>query len=94
MRYPVVGMKMLFYDVLECVMRAINIVTHSIFFCKQYKLYKMEHFVFLAFVADFPEMYRKIEIKNGQFWGDDHFICDAYYVQKVVMVSLEKLKNL
>lgn len=54
----------------------------------------MEHFVFLAFVADFPEMYRKIEIKNGQFWGDDHFVCDAYYVQKVVMVSLEKLKTL
>ena len=54
----------------------------------------MEHFVFLVFVGDFPEMYRKIEIKDGQFWGDDRFICDAYYVQKVVMVSLEKLKSL
>lgn len=54
----------------------------------------MEHFVFLVFIADFPEMYRKIEIRDGQFWGDGNFICDAYFVQKVVMVSLEKLKTL
>lgn len=75
-------------------MRAINIVTHSIFFCKQFKINKMEHFVFLVFIAEFPSMYKKVEIKNGEFFGDDHYVCEAFYVQKVTLVSLEKLKAL
>jgi hypothetical protein len=76
-------------------MRAINIVTHSIFFCKQFKINKMEHFVFLVFIADIPVMYKKIEIRNGgELWGDDEFVCGAFYVQKIVLTSTEKLKNL
>lgn len=54
----------------------------------------MEHFVFLVFIAEFPSMYKKVEIKNGEFFGDDHYVCGAFYVQKVTLVSLEKLKAL
>ncbi len=55
----------------------------------------MEHFVFLVFIADIPVMYKKIEIRNGgELWGDDEFVCGAFYVQKIVLTSTEKLKNL
>ena len=54
----------------------------------------MEHFVFLVFIADIPNMYKKVEIRNGDLFGDDHYVCEAFYVQKVVLVSTEKLKTL
>lgn len=55
----------------------------------------MEHFVFLVFIADISVMFKKLEIRNGnEVWGDGEYICESFYIQKIVLTSTEKLKNL
>jgi hypothetical protein len=50
--------------------------------------------VFIVFIAEIPSMYRKIEIRNEEFYGDDRLICDAMYVQKVIITTTDKIKSL
>jgi hypothetical protein len=50
--------------------------------------------VFIVFIAEIPSMYRKIEIRNEEFYGDDKLICDAMYVQKVIITTTDKIKSL
>ena len=50
--------------------------------------------VFIVFIAEFPSMYRKIEIRNEEFYGDDRLICDAMYVQKIIITTTDKIESL
>jgi hypothetical protein len=50
--------------------------------------------VFIVFIAEIPSMYRKIEIRNEEFYGDDRLICDAMYVQKVIITKTDKIESL
>lgn len=47
--------------------------------------------VFVVVIAELPSIYRKIEIKDEKFYGDDELICDAMYVSKIVMTTTDKI---
>jgi hypothetical protein len=50
--------------------------------------------VFIVFVAELPSIYKKIEIRNEEFYGDDKLICDAMYVQRIVITTTDKIEQL
>lgn len=50
--------------------------------------------VFIVFVAEIPSIYKKIEIRNEEFYGDDKLICDAMYVQRIVITTTDKIEQL
>lgn len=50
--------------------------------------------VFIVTIGGFPSIYRKIEIKNEELYGDDQLICDAMYIQKVIVTTVDKINNL
>jgi|LakMenEpi03Aug12_release.lakeMendotaPanAssembly.Ray.scaffolds.fasta_scaffold3869344_1 hypothetical protein len=50
--------------------------------------------VFIVTIGGFPNIYKKIEIRDEEFYGDDQLICDAMYVQKVVLVTTDELVSL
>lgn len=50
--------------------------------------------VFIVFIGDIPSIYKKIEIRNEEFYGDDVLLCDAMYVQKVIITTTDKIEGL
>lgn len=50
--------------------------------------------VFIVVIGGFPNIYKKIEIKDEEFYGDDKLICDAMYVDKVIITTTDKIKSL
>lgn len=50
--------------------------------------------VFIVTIGGFPNIYRKIEIKNEEFYGDDKLICDVMYVNNITVRTTDSLMNL
>jgi len=50
--------------------------------------------VFIVTIGGFPNIYRKIEIKDEEFYGDDTLICDAMYVSKITITTTDAIMNL
>ena len=50
--------------------------------------------VFIVMIADIPSIYKKIEIKDEEFYGDDRLVCDIMYVQKVIITTTDKIQSL
>lgn len=50
--------------------------------------------VFIVTIGEFPNIYRKIEFKNEEFYGDDKLICDAMYVGKITVRTTDSLMDL
>jgi hypothetical protein len=50
--------------------------------------------VFVVFIAEIPSIYKKIEIRNEEFYGDDKLICDAMYVNKIITTTTDKIGSL
>lgn len=50
--------------------------------------------VFIVVIGDIPSIYRKIEVKNEEFYGDDNLVCDAMYVQNIIITTTDKIKSL
>ena len=50
--------------------------------------------VFIVFIAEIPSIYRKLEIKNEDLYGDDKLICSAMYVNKIIVTTTDKINNL
>ena len=50
--------------------------------------------VFVVFIAEIPSIYKKIEIRNEEFYGDDKLICDAMYINKIIVTTTHKIESL
>lgn len=50
--------------------------------------------IFIVTIAEFPKIYKKMEIINEEFYGDDKLICDAMYISKIIITTTEKLESL
>lgn len=50
--------------------------------------------VFIVTIGGFPNVYKKIKIKNENFYGDDILICDAMYVDKIIITTTDKIISL
>ena len=50
--------------------------------------------VFVVTIGEFPNIYRKIEIKNDEFYGDDKLVCDAIYVGKITVTTTDAIMDL
>ena len=50
--------------------------------------------VFIVIIGDIPSIYKKIEIKDEEFYGDDRVVCDFMYVQKVIITTTDKIQSL
>jgi|LakMenE18May11ns_1017448.scaffolds.fasta_scaffold8812572_2 hypothetical protein len=50
--------------------------------------------VFIVIIAEIPSIYRKIEIKDEQLYGDDKLICNVMYVSKIIITTTEKIESL
>lgn len=50
--------------------------------------------VFIVTIGNIPSIYRKIEIINEEFYGDGELLCDAMYVDKIIITTTEKLESL
>ena len=50
--------------------------------------------VFIVVIGNFPNIYKKIEIKNEEFYGDDELICNAMYVDKIIITTTNKIVSI
>lgn len=50
--------------------------------------------VFVVVIGNFPNIYKKIEIKDEEFYGDDKLICDAMYVGKIIITTVDKIVSI
>ena len=50
--------------------------------------------VFIVLIADLPSIYKKVEIKDEELYGDDRLICDVMYVQQIIITTTDKIKAL
>jgi hypothetical protein len=50
--------------------------------------------VFVVTIGEFPNIYRKVEIKNEEFYGDDKLVCDAIYVSKITITTADAIMGL
>ena len=50
--------------------------------------------VFVVTIGGFPNIYHTIEIKDHRLYGDDKLICDAMYVTKIIVTTLDKINEL
>jgi hypothetical protein len=50
--------------------------------------------IFIVTIGGFPEIYKKLEIKNSEFYGDDKLICDIIYIQKIICTTTDKINEL
>jgi hypothetical protein len=50
--------------------------------------------VFIVFIGEIPNIYKKLEISNEELFGDDNLICSAMYVDKIIMTTTDKLSQL
>ena len=50
--------------------------------------------VFIVIIGEIPSIYKKIEIKNERFYGDDELVCDVMYVDKIIVTTTDKIESL
>jgi hypothetical protein len=50
--------------------------------------------IFIVTIADFPEIYKKMEIINEEFYGDDKLVCPAFYISKIIITTTDILDSL
>jgi hypothetical protein len=50
--------------------------------------------VFIVTIGGLPNIYRKIELKDGCLYGDDNLICDTMYVNKITITTTDKINEL
>ena len=50
--------------------------------------------IFIVIVGGFPSIYTKLEIRDGELYGNDELVCDALYVENIIITTTEKIKSL
>lgn len=50
--------------------------------------------VFVVTIGGYPNIYRKVEIRDEEFYGDDKLVCDAMYVNKITITTTDAITNL
>ena len=50
--------------------------------------------VFIVIIGEIPSIYKKIEIKDEEFYGDDELVCDVMYVDEIIVTTTDKIKSL
>lgn len=50
--------------------------------------------VFIVTIGGFPNIYRKIEIKDEELYADDKLVCPAFYIEKIIVTTTDKINGL